>query len=196
MTDKADRLHQLLTSSSKTVFTTRDLGNIWAYDNYDSLLERIEYFTKTQKLKKLKKGLYAITGININELELANKLRTPSYISFETVLHKEGVIFQWDKRITLASNESIQMEVDKHNIVFRQIKDSILLNKTDIKDENNYFIATKERALLDMLYINSTFHFDNLRGIDFEKIKKLLDIYNRKSLNNIVKKLETYVGSY
>ena len=196
MTDKTDKLHQLLTASSKTVFTTRDLGNIWAYENYNSLLERIEYFTKTNRLQKLRKGIYAIAGIDVNELELANKLRSPSYISFETVLHKDGVTFQWDKRITLASNESINLKVDGHNIIFRQIKDSVLLNKADIIDEKNYYIATKERALLDMLYINSSFQFDNLRGMNFEKINDLLDIYKRKSLNNIVKNLKKHARSY
>lgn len=196
MTDQTDKLHQLLTSSSKTIFTTRDLGNIWGYDNYNSLIERIKYFTKTNKLQKVQKGMYTVVGINANEFELANKLRTPSYISFETVLHKEGVIFQWDKRITLASTESIQLEVCGYNIVFRQLKSSILLNMTNINNEDNYYIATKERALLDMLYISPSFQFDNLRGIDFGKIDDLLKIYNQKNLNNIVEKLKEHARSY
>jgi len=196
MIDKADRLQQLFTSTSKTAFTTRDLNNIWKYSNYDSLIKRIQYFTKTKKLKKIKKGLYAIEGREINELELANKFRTPSYISFETVLHKEGIIFQWDKRITLAGKVSIQIEADDKNIVFKQIKDSILLNSSGIKEENNYYIATKERALLDMLYLNPSFQFDNLRSVDFDKIKNLLNIYDKKNLINIVSDLKKYAQSY
>ncbi|OGC52110.1 hypothetical protein A2982_01285 [candidate division WWE3 bacterium RIFCSPLOWO2_01_FULL_39_13] len=196
MTDDRDKLQLLFTSSSKTVFTTRDFGNVWGYTHYDSLLERVEYFTKTNKLKKLRKGLYAIEGRKINEFELANKIRTPSYISFETVLHKEGVIFQWDRRITLASKESLQMEINGYKIVFRQVKDSVLLNKTGINEESNYFIASKERALLDMLYISSSFQVDNLRGIDFDAVENLLPIYGQKKLNKIVKGLKKHAGSY
>ncbi|PIR42232.1 hypothetical protein CO058_00830 [candidate division WWE3 bacterium CG_4_9_14_0_2_um_filter_35_11] len=196
MTDQTGKLHQLLTFSSKTVFTTRDLSNIWGYNNYDSLIERIEYFTKTKKLQKIQKGMYAIVGRDIDEFELANKLRSPSYISFETVLHKDGIIFQWNKRITLASNKSIQLALSKYVIIFRQLKDPILLNKNSVENVDNYYIATKERAFLDMLYINPKFQFDNLRGIDFDKVHSLLGIYNRKSLSNIVEKLEKHVGSY
>jgi len=159
-------------------------------------MHRIQYLNKTNKIVKLKQGLYTFTGRPVNSLEMANKLRTPSYISFETVLQKEGVIFQWDKRITLASNQSTKLTVADTSIVFRKLKTNILLNQQGIIKQNNYFIACKERAILDTLYINSSFTFDNLRGVNFDKLKQFLNIYQTVSLTLVLNKLEQYAKSY
>jgi len=194
MTDKGNKLQQLLTSSTKTVFTTGDIGKIWRYENYNSLIKRIEYFLKTDKLLKIKKGLFAINGREIDNFELANKLRQPSYISFETVLYREGLIFQPTNSITLASKESIRISLHKQKFLYRQLKDEILLQKKGILEKNNCFFASKERALLDILYISPSFSFDNLRNLDFAKIQSLLPIYQRSSLQKIIKKLQKYAG--
>ncbi len=72
----------------------------------------------------------------------------------------------------------------------------ILTNINGIKKEDNYFIATKERAVLDILYVNDNFYFDNLRSLDFKKAKSLISIYKgsgsryvniSKSLNDLEK---------
>ncbi len=196
MSDQNRSIQYLLNSTDKTVFTTQDLNKIWQYENYPSLIHRIQYLNKTNKIAKLKQGVYSFTGRSINPLEMANKLRTPSYISFETVLQKEGIIFQWDQRITLASNQSINLTVADTNIVFRKLKPNILLNQQGITKQNNYFIACKERAILDTLYINSSFTFDNLRNVDFDKLKQLLIIYQTASLKPVLNKLEQYAKSY
>ena len=196
MTDQTRGMENLIASTNKTVFTTSDFNKAWRYTNYRSLIKRINYLKKSGKIDQIQRGLYSIHNRSINEFELANKLRTPSYISFETVLHRDGIIFQWDKRITLASKESSQFKIDGQNILFRQVKDSILLNKTAINGQDNYYIATKERALLDMLYINSVFQFDNLRSIDFEIIENLIPIYEKKNLFKVVERLKEYAKSY
>jgi len=196
MTDQNRSVSYLLTSTNKTVFTTGDLNKIWKYENYRSLIKRIGDLNKSGALIQIRKGLYTIDGLRVNELELANKVRTPSYISFETVLYKEGIIFQWDTQVTLASKESFSTLVGGTQLIYRKLKDNILLNGVGVFETDNYHIATKERAVLDMLYIDSNFHFDNLRSINFEKLQQLKSIYNSKKLNVVVKKLEGYARSY
>lgn len=190
MTDEGRSLTSLLNSTTKTVFTTKDFNKIWKYENYNSLIQRLEYLSKTGKITRIRKGLYSINGRKVNELELANKLRTPSYISFETVLYQSGIIFQWDRKITLAGKESIRMRVIGLEIIFRQMKDEILLNNDGIRRKKNYFIASPERAVLDTLYINPDFHFDNLRPINFGKLEKLAENYNRQSIIKLVERLK------
>lgn len=197
MTDKTlelslkDRsLASLLNSTKKTVFTTRDFAKFWRYKNYMSLIMRLRYLTQTGQLTKLRKGLYQIKGRVIDELELANKLRTPSYISFETVLFREGVIFQWDRRVTLVGPESISFQIQDQKIIFRQFQEKILLNSLGVIQEDNYFIATPERAVLDMLYLAPKFYFDSLAAVDFEILKKLAPLYKQASLIKLVGKLE------
>ena len=195
MNDKRP-FEMLLTTTNKTVFSTQDLQKIWRYNNYRSLIRRINYYAKTGKLVKLRLGLYAIAGIKINDFELANKLRTPSYISFESVLHREGVIFQWDSQITLAGKESTSFNINNFHAMFRQVKDNILLNKMGIIPEENFFIATKERAILDTLYTNPNFFFDNLSMINFYDMLEMVDlIYKVKSLEKAVKKLSRHARS-
>ncbi len=196
MTDNDRSLTTLATTTTKTVFTTHDLLKFWQYHNYTSLIQRISYLHQHGKLSQIKKGLYALPGRPVDEFELANKLRSPSYLSFETVLYRHGIIFQWNTTITLAAKESITLRVSNHTILFKQVKDEILLNKTGIIQEHNYAIATPERAIADMLYINGQFPFDNLRSVDFEVLAKIAEIYDKKSVIAGVKKLHIYARSY
>ena len=68
------------------------------------------------------------------------------------------------------------------------IKDAILTNTSGIENRGNYFAASKERAFLDVLYLNKDYHFDNLSPLDFGKIQSLLAVYNNKRMDKQVKK--------
>ena len=50
-------------------------------------------------------------------------------------------------------------------------------------------IATKERAFLDVIYLNKDYFFDNLQPLDFDKVFKLIEIYENKRVETDVKKL-------
>jgi len=104
-------------------------------------------------------------------------------------LAKEGVIFQYYKTIFVVSYLSRKIEVDNHQIQLRKIKESILTNTTGLVQENNYFIATKERAFLDALYLYKDYYFDNLEILDKRKILKLAEIYKIKALTKKLKRI-------
>lgn len=72
---------------------------------------------------------------------------------------------------------------------FRKIKDTILTNTAGIENRGTYFAATKERAFLDVLYLNKDYHFDNLSPLDFKKVQELLPMYHNKRMEHSVKKL-------
>ena len=57
----------------------------------------------------------------------------------------------------------------------------------ELKDETS--LAIKERAFLDMLYLNTDYHFDNLDGADWEKVFEILPIYRNKRMGKKVKEL-------
>jgi hypothetical protein len=121
---------------------------------------------------------------------MACTIYTPSYLSLDYVLQKEGIIFQYDSTITSLSYLSRTITVDKTLISYRKIKDSILLNtKGIIANDDGINIATKERAFLDMLYLNGNMYFDTINTIDPKIIYKLLPIYDSKVLEKRVKKI-------
>lgn len=51
-----------------------------------------------------------------------------------------------------------------------------------IANNQEYSIATKERAFLDTIYINKDYHFDNLSPLDWDEVFALLPIYNNKRM--------------
>jgi hypothetical protein len=73
--------------------------------------------------------------------------------------------------------------------LFKKIKNSILTNRAGIEVKNNYFVATPERALLDVLYLNKDYHFDHLGNIDWTKAEVILPVYGgNRCIERLVKK--------
>ena len=159
----------------QTIFTTAELSLLFPALSSASLSSRLRYFADTQGLLKLRRGVYA--KLKYAEWELANKLYSPSYISFSTILFKYGVVFQLDSRVYLASYLTRDIEVKSHTFIYRKLKESILHNTAGVEERNNIWIATPERAFLDSLYLFGDIFFDNLLPLDWDKVFKLQDIY-------------------
>lgn len=122
-------------------------------------------------------------------MELGAKIYTPSYIGFETVLRKEGVIFQHYGTIFVASYLSREIVADGQAYSYKKLKDTILINSAGIVKKHGYAEASKERAFMDALYLYGKYHFDNLRAIDWKKCFDLLAVYGSKKLE---KQLHSY----
>jgi hypothetical protein len=174
-------------SDTRSVFSLNDVAMLIGEINFKKLNERLNYYVRKGKLLRPRKGIYVKPGYNPEEL--ACKLYTPSYISLEYVLQKAGVVFQYDERITAVSYLSRSVNIEGHTLAYRKIKGEILIVTLGITRIGNVNIATPERAFLDLLYLNSTYYFDNLNPLDKNLITKLLPEYNSKALSARVKKL-------
>ncbi|MDO8610547.1 MAG: hypothetical protein Q7R95_08430 [bacterium] len=150
--------------------------------NLSRLKSKINYFVKKRILINLRKGLYAKTnGYEI--LEAANKIFTPSYISLETALQRNGVTFQnYSKTIFVLSYQTRDIKLGEYIISFKKIKEGILTNSKGVMSENGFAIASVERAFLDRIYLSKNYYFDNLKPIDWKKAEVLLKIYNNKAM--------------
>jgi len=172
----------------KTVYRLRDIALLVGEKDFESLNKKLNYHVRTGKLLNPRKGIYAKP--NYNREELACLLYTPTYISLEYVLQKEGVLFQFDTRITSVSYLSRTIEVEDKTFIYRKIKGEIIANTKGISRHiNQVNIATGERAFLDLLYLNKNYYFDNLNPLNKAKIYDLLPIYMSKALTDRVKKL-------
>lgn len=171
----------------QTVFTIKDISLLWNSSDNNFIKEKLYRYAKSDKLFRIRKGIYS-KDKNFEKNELATKIFTPAYISFETVLAKEGLIFQYYSQIFSASYQTEKIMILNQEYVYRKIKDEILVNISGIENKNNYSIATKERAFLDMIYINKNFYFDNLSVLNWDKVFDLLPIYNNKSMKKTVDK--------
>lgn len=153
----------------------------------DNLKARINYYVKKGKMLNLRKGIYAKR--EYNPLELAVKIYTPSYVSLETVLEKEGVIFQKYQTIFVVSYLTRKTEIDGRQFQYRRIKEEILINKAGVELKNGYATATKERAFLDALYLYKNYYFDNLDILDKDIVLNMVDIYRSKTLKDKIGKI-------
>lgn len=168
--------------SPQTVFTFNDVALIWRETNKKSIISKVNYYIKTGQLIRIRKGIYAKDN-NYDRMELASKIYTPSYITFETVLTRNGINFQFYSQIFLASYLTREIEVKDQVYEYKKIKDSILVNPIGIDNKNGIPIATKERAFLDTLYIRGNYYFDNIDMIDWDKVFEILPIYENKRMN-------------
>ena len=183
--EKADIFNIL--RSNKTVFSFKDIL-LESQDKNPALLNRrLNYYVKRGELYPIRKGLYA-KDKNYNKFELATKIFIPSYVSFETVLAKAGVIFQFYNQIFVASYLTREIVVDGQSYSYKKVKDSVLTNRAGVEAKENYYIASLERAFLDIVYSRKGYHFDNLSSLDWEKVFEFLPIYKNKSMEKRVKK--------
>ena len=176
-----------LSEVPRTAFNTNSISLLLNETRDDSLAKKLNYYVQKGLLLNPRKGIY--TKKHYNPEELAGLVFVPSYISLEYVLQQAGVVFQYDSAITSVSYLSREIEMDGRTFRYRQIKSEILYNLAGIELRDNISIATPERALLDMMYLNSECYFDNLRAVSKRRVMQLLPIYQSQRLTERVKKL-------
>lgn len=177
--------------SDQTVFTSRDLQLLWRVASPGAVRKRISYFLKKGDLYPIRRGLYAKDN-KYDRLEMATRIYTPAYVSFETVLGSAGVTFQHYSQIFVASPSTKEIVADGHKISFLTLKAAILTNRLGIENRTYYAIASLERALLDRVYLSRIYHFDSLDLINWEKVEMLLPVYEgNKEMKKRVASLKT-----
>lgn len=157
------------------------INSLWV--NKKSINNKLSRYIKEGKFIRVKRWFYVNLSKNINLKELSNVIFNNSYISLDTILYKEGIIKQFSKSIYSISNSTKSEEII--------ISDSKLYNyKININSDLWIYIdnegvrrATKERAILDSLYLrifSSNYPWDsemNLISIDSDLIVQLLPLY-------------------
>ena len=178
-------LNELL-RSDQTVFSFKELLLQFRTDDVKALASKLSYYVKNGELHHIRRGLYSKNAA-YNRFELATKILTPSYISFETVLSAAGIIFQYSSQLSIASYQTRDITCDGRIYSFRTIKPTILTNTLGIEILATYSIASPERAFLDIVYRHKQYHFDNLEPLDWHKVYAILPIYgNNKSMEKRV----------
>jgi len=181
-----------LHNSWKTVFKKREVKSILWIANQLTLDKFIHRALKDESLKKLHYGIYALWKYDI--YELGTKIKQKSYISLETSLKDNALIFQYYDSIFLLSDDTLEKTIWGQKYVYKKMKDSILLNPIGIEHMWNYAIAGKERAICDTLYFRKNYYFDSLEWVNFEKLEKISQIYNKRVQKEIQQLIKEYAG--
>jgi len=177
-----------LSRSNNTVFSFNDLAYFFGVDK-SKLISKVVYYTKKWYLYKIRRWLYALDK-NYDVLELATKIQKWSYISLETALKIYQVNFQYNSNIYVIWYKNEEIIIDWRHIIFKVIKKEVRENFEWIESVSWYMIASKYRAILDVIYLYKDFFFDNLDDIDWKLLEKLMKIYNSKILEKRIIKLK------
>jgi hypothetical protein len=175
--------------SNQTVFSFKDLLLLWGGIDIVTARKRVNYYVKTGELYAIRRGIYG-RDKNYDRLEMATKILTPAYVSFETVLGSAGITFQYYSQIFVATYQSLERVADGQKIVFKRLKSSILTNALGIENRNTYAIASPERAFLDSIYRTQDYHFDNLSSLNWDKVSEILPIYG--STKRMTERVQEY----
>jgi hypothetical protein len=177
---------EVLLRSTKTVFSTKDAALLWGESDKAIVGDRLKKYVNVGKLIRVRRGFY-VKDKKYSRFELATRIYTPSYVSFETVLTREGINFQYYGNIFVASYVSREIQVVDQKITFIRIKDYVLSNTVGIEHVDGIATATRERAFLDRIYVSKKYYFDNVHGVDWNKVFEILPIYHNKRMEKTVK---------
>lgn len=181
----------ILLRSPKTVFSLRDVSLLWGENGQANVRMRLRNYVKRGRLLRVRRGFY-VKDKNYDRLELATRIYTPSYISFETILTRAGVNFQYYGNIFVASYVTREIEADGQKISFIRMKDFVLTNTAGVEQTGEVAMATKERAFLDRIYVSRDYHFDHLDILDWDKVFAILPIYRNQRMKKRVDKYFKY----
>ncbi len=165
----------MLLRQHKNIFHISDLMLLWDTTNQASLRRTISRYVKKGVLRKIYRGFYSVVPLSqIDPRELGSSaFHSYCYVSTETVLIQNGIIFQQISTITFCASHSQQIQIEGYTFKGRQLKDEYLYNTAGIKNEKNYKIASTERAIADLLYFNPHYHFDAQHMIDWKKVTQI-----------------------
>lgn len=155
------RISKLLGTGRK-LFHTADLAVIWGISDKNTLYTTIKRYLAKNILYPIHKGFYSLVPIkDLDPYALGVAfLHRYAYISTETVLAKEGLIFQKIYPITLVSDASKKFTINSQPYLVRQMRSNRLFSSTGLESRNGILWANRDRAISDMLYFNPKYHFD------------------------------------
>lgn len=184
-----DNFLTIIYGCQQTVLTSKEIAILIGEKNANKLKSKLAYYVKTKKLIRLRRGIFA-KNEKYDRNELALRVFAPAYVSFETVLSREGVIFQFYESIFVASYLSRSLTIRKDKFTFRKLKNEILLSREGLINKGTYFEASRERAFLDMVYLFGDYYFDNLRSIDWQACYEMAPLYKMKNFENKIKEYQ------
>ena len=160
-------------------------------------------------LIRLRKNLYILNendrAVTPSRAFLGNQLYSPSYISLEYALSFYGLIPERVADVTCVTTKKTQTFSNAFGTFrYQHIKQECFFGFTSQRDENNlpFFLATKEKALLDFLYLNinsldpsdedyfrGSLRLQNLEGLKSRKLTQMAGTFKNKKLKKITRNL-------
>jgi len=157
-----------------TIFSLNDIKSI----DSSFFRTRLSEWQEKGYIRKIVKGCYIFSYLELSEnvlFEIANRIYSPSYVSFEMALSYYHLIPESVYEITSASTRrTYKFKTPIAEFSYRTVSPQLFSGYNLVKYNNKCFkIARIEKAILDYFYINS--HLDK-KG-DFESLRINKDVF-------------------
>lgn len=178
---------KILVESGRTVFTPADLRLLWQKSIGNSKTGAMRMVSQGLIIR-VANGYYAIND-KYNPYELANRIVTPSYVSFHAALKAGGISFQNRIEIGSVSTINYRKKVGGFIYTYAAMKDSLFFMLDGVVTRDGITIALPERAILDSFYFGFLPDIDNAEKINREYLFKLSALYPK----TVQKKIKTFL---
>jgi len=121
--------------------------------NKKSINNKLSKSVQKGNFVRVKRWYYINLNKKINLYEVSNILFKDSYISLDTILYQEGIIKQFSKSIYSISNKVKTENINIWEYKLYNYKINIISNLWIYIDNNGIRKATKEKAILDSIYL-------------------------------------------
>lgn len=189
-------IRQIIKDSRLAIFSPRDLSSL-LHLSPRLTLYYLQKGIKDHLFLRLKNGLYTLATDPARLEEIANRLYTPSYLSFEFALSHYNLIPETIYSVTSATPKATrEYEVNGIAYSYTTIPPAGYTGYVPITtDYRSYLIADPEKAVADYLYLLSLGrrgHYErlNVSGLDHKKITQYLSLFSRPSLNKLFKEFK------
>lgn len=173
-----------------------------------SLCMQLSRLVRQGKIKSLRRGMYALgepyRKVNPNPAVLANRIYTPSYLSFHWALGYYGLIPEMVFQFTSATPRVPRLFKNEFgSFLYRHIKPDYFAGYQTMKiDGQKVLIAIPEKALLDLWHIENgewtkermaSMRFQNFEIVSRKKLGKYAELYQSPRLILAVRNWRIYV---
>jgi len=183
-----------LSNIQKLYFRHEDIARVLDITDESAKVSASRY-VKQGLLIRLKRNLYVLrekwkTLEREEEFILANLIQVPSYISLMTALDYYEITTQMQRDFieSVAVHRTIVKEVEEITFRYTKVRSELYF---DFRREKGFFIAAPEKALLDIIYLNSLgrYSFDHASidpgKFDRKYIKRLAGKYPQKTRKSL-----------
>jgi len=186
-------LYKTLAQNKYYIFSYGDILLFYPNEKKLSLKKAIHRWSRKGWVYPLKRGLYELIypkELILDDMFVANKLYSPSYVSFETALSNYSIIPEVSMAVTSVTTKPTRKFKNKHGLfTYRTVKKEAFTGYYVEKHRSfDILIAEPEKALIDYLY------FKTYRSKKFDIKEERLDKEVISKLSK--KKIEKYARLY
>lgn len=190
-------LIKILRGFHKSYLTVADLEKVLGLKR-ENLYVTLNRLVKSGVLVRLGKNIYSLFTETFDIEKIANELYFPSYLSFEQALSQYSILSQVPYTQTFATTRPTKkMVIADVAVEFSHIKKELFFGYLL---RNGKYIAEKEKALLDQLYMVSigkrSVDVEELDLKDIDKVK--LEEFAKRfpaQINPLLDKVKRYLGT-